>query len=157
MTTIKLGDIAKDTITGFEGTVIARTRYMNNCDRLILQPKGVKDGKAIETRSFDEPNLAFVAKGQITALAHKRPAEPVDIGDRVKCKITGVEGIVFSHSLWLNGCSTISVQPQVLKDGLPVDLHHADEDGCEILERAKPRAQVKTGGPRPEPRRPGRR
>jgi hypothetical protein len=42
--TINLGDIAKDIITGVTGTVIASTKYLTNCERLTIQPMGLKDG-----------------------------------------------------------------------------------------------------------------
>ncbi len=61
---IKLGDVARDTITGFEGTVVARTDWLNGCSRFSLQPKGLHDGKIIEADWFDDMQIEVVkAKG----------------------------------------------------------------------------------------------
>ena len=58
---INLGDLAKDTVTGFEGICIARTEWLNGCARITLQPKGLdKDGKPIESHCFDEMQLKLV-------------------------------------------------------------------------------------------------
>jgi hypothetical protein len=58
--TIKLGDTARDTITGFEGVVVAETQWLHGCRRLTLQPKGLHEGKPIETSTFDEPQCVLV-------------------------------------------------------------------------------------------------
>lgn len=57
---IKLGDVARDTITGFEGVVVARTEWLNGCRRLTIQPQALHDGKPIDSTTFDEPQLALI-------------------------------------------------------------------------------------------------
>lgn len=57
---IELGDVAKDTITGFEGVVVARTQWLIGCDRLTLQPQKLKDGKPLDPITFDEPQCNLV-------------------------------------------------------------------------------------------------
>lgn len=57
---IKLGDLARDTITGFKGVVIAEVNWLHGCRRLTLQPQGLKDGKPVESSTFDEPQLELV-------------------------------------------------------------------------------------------------
>ena len=57
---IKLGDLAKDTITGFEGVVIAITEWLHGCRRMTLQPKALKDGSPIASATFDEPQLELI-------------------------------------------------------------------------------------------------
>ena len=59
---IQLGDVARDTITGFEGTVIARTEWLNGCWRLVLQGKVDKDGKVPDGISIDAPQLELVSR-----------------------------------------------------------------------------------------------
>jgi hypothetical protein len=154
MKTIKLGDVAKDSVTGFQGTVIGHTRMINNCDRLVIQPKGTKDGKAIDSRSFDAPQVAFVEKGEIVPHEIDRGGVMVECGDTVEDRLKGTSGVVMARTEWLVGCSTVSIQPTELKDGLPVDQQHADERDLKIVARANPKpVPVKTGGPRAEPRR----
>lgn len=61
MTQINLGDVARDKITGFKGMVVARTKWLQNCDRLMLQPQELdKDGKVADSQSFDEPFMEFI-------------------------------------------------------------------------------------------------
>ncbi len=69
-TTIELGDTAKDTITGYEGVVIAKTLWLNGCIRLAIQPEGLtKEGKihAIETFDAEQMKLVKAAKPRATA------------------------------------------------------------------------------------------
>lgn len=63
MSEIKLGDIAEDVITGFQGTVIATTQWLNNCERVMLQPRIDKDGKVPDAQSFDVPNVKLIKAG----------------------------------------------------------------------------------------------
>ena len=59
---IKLGQEVKDKVTGFTGIVVARTKYLNGCDRLSVQPKSEKN-ELPDCKSFDEPDLVFVGNG----------------------------------------------------------------------------------------------
>lgn len=57
---IKVGEMAKDSITGFTGIVVARTEWLNGCARITLQPKGLKDGKPVLMETFDEMQIEVV-------------------------------------------------------------------------------------------------
>ncbi len=61
---IEIGDIAKDTVTGFEGTVISRTEWLNGCVRLQLKPQGIHEGKTIESEAFDIEQLVLVKRAK---------------------------------------------------------------------------------------------
>lgn len=73
---INLGDVARDKITGFQGIVVARTKWLRNCDRLTIQPRELHDGKPIESQTFDEPDLAFVEHSEVCE-CEQQPAEVV--------------------------------------------------------------------------------
>lgn len=62
---INLGDRVKDRITGFEGIAIANTRWLRQCDRFLVQPETLHEGKPIEAVSFDEPDLVLVEKSVV--------------------------------------------------------------------------------------------
>lgn len=74
---IKLGDIARDRVSGFEGVVVGRTQWLRGCDRLVLQSQALYEGKPVEPVSFDEPDLEFV---RTTDLAEEHAAKPVTTG-----------------------------------------------------------------------------
>ncbi len=151
---IKLGDIAKDTITGFQGVVTARTRYLSNVDRLTLHPPAIKDGRPIESRSFDETQLERVGASNVRVIPVERPDAPINVGDIVRHDLSGLEGVVIAMTSWLEGCSIAMIQPKELKDGLPVDPSAFDERLLTIVQQKQPPAPaVRTGGPRQEPRR----
>lgn len=59
---IDLGDIAKDTITGYQGTVVARTEWLNGCWRITLQAGLDKEGKPHDGFSFDDQQCVLVEK-----------------------------------------------------------------------------------------------
>lgn len=151
-TTIKLGDVAKDSVTGFQGVATGYSTHLNNCPRWTLQPQEVKDGKAIESRTFDAPLVEFVGPSGIPVIPVTRSADPPELGDTVRDVITGLEGVVLSTYIFSAGCVRTSVQPRALKDGLPVDPSWFDECHLLVVTRANPKPKpAKTGGPRPEP------
>lgn len=61
---IKLGQKAKDKITGFEGILTARHQYITGCDQYQLAPDGLDDdGKLKEIYSFDEGRIEILGPG----------------------------------------------------------------------------------------------
>lgn len=70
------------------------------------------------------------------------------LGCKAKDKITGLTGIVYAITDWLNGCRRISIQPQELKDGKPVEGSVFDVEQVEFVEEAASNLIEKpTGGP----------
>jgi hypothetical protein len=61
---IALGDVVRDTITGFQGVAIGITHWLHGCGRVVVQPQDLKDGKPIDAMTFDELQLEIVAKGK---------------------------------------------------------------------------------------------
>ena len=77
------------------------------------------------------------------------------LGNRVRDRITGVEGIVIADCQWIYGCRRLTIQPQALKDGHPVNSITFDADQLEVLDPSTPKSFVAakkapTGGPAPE-------
>jgi hypothetical protein len=63
---IKLGSIVKDRISGFTGVVTSRTEWLYGCVRLGVNPQELdKDGKHLEGRTFDEPQMEFIGMHSI--------------------------------------------------------------------------------------------
>lgn len=79
----------------------------------------------------------------------------LQLGDQAKDSISGFSGIVVAVTTWLNGCRRITIQPQALHEGKPIDSQTFDENQV-VVTKAKAFAEGshETGGPRPEPTRP---
>ncbi len=66
---IKLGDRAKDTISGLSGIVVGITDWLFGCRRVGLQPEKLgKDGKVAETQWFDEAQVSVLQRGVVKGL-----------------------------------------------------------------------------------------
>jgi len=63
---IEIYDEVKDIITGFEGTVVAISRYMYGCTQILVQPKcdKKKEKEYPKAAWIDEPQLKIVKKGK---------------------------------------------------------------------------------------------
>jgi hypothetical protein len=55
-----LGDPVKDLVTSFEGIVVSRHDWLNNCNTYGIQPQTLKDGAPQDRFTFDEPQLSLV-------------------------------------------------------------------------------------------------
>ena len=73
---ITLGSTARDTISGFKGTVIAITTWLNGCVRITIAPHELKDGKRIESDTFDVQQIEVVEAVPEPAEPAKRPGGP---------------------------------------------------------------------------------
>lgn len=73
----------------------------------------------------------------------------IQLGDKLKDTISGIEGIAVGRTVWIHGCERITIQP-VAKDNVVPDPITFDEPQLEIIERKKGKKTVKkkkTGGP----------
>lgn len=72
----------------------------------------------------------------------------VELGDQVKCKVTGFEGIVIGLAKHLTGCDRCSVQPKVDKNGKHMDGYWFDINAVEIIKKGKVKPEsVRESGP----------
>ena len=77
---IILGEKVKDRITGLKGIAVARTEWMHGCVRIVVQPLELKDGRPVETCTFDEPDLDVIKpppKAKPKAPTHGWRPDPV--------------------------------------------------------------------------------
>ncbi len=78
----------------------------------------------------------------------------VTLGDRVRDKITGFEGIAVVRAEYLYGCERIAIQSSTLKDGSPIDVQYFDEDGLEVVNGKEVKGSPPgPSGPRESPQR----
>ena len=59
----KLGDKAKDKITGFKGILTARCEFLTGCNRYCIQPTKLKNGQPIDSIYFDEAQIEIIGEG----------------------------------------------------------------------------------------------
>ncbi len=80
--TVKLGDKARDTITGFQGIVVAITEWLNGCIRITIQPQELREGKPIDAVTFDVEQVSVVTEQAAPVLAPSGGPCPDPIRDR---------------------------------------------------------------------------
>lgn len=66
---IKLGDVVRDKITGFNGVVIVAADYLNGCHRVCVQPRELREGKIVEAEYFDVEQVERVEEEGAPRLA----------------------------------------------------------------------------------------
>jgi hypothetical protein len=84
----------------------------------------------------------------------------INLGDRVRERYTGIEGIVIAITHWITSCDHIGVKREGLdKDGKPYELLWFDEPNVEVIRAGvvtplapDPATGMKTGGPVPNGR-----
>jgi hypothetical protein len=59
----------------------------------------------------------------------------VNLGDRVRDKITKLTGIAIAETKWLYGCTRITIQPEEIKDGKPAENYCVDEPQLLIIKK----------------------
>ena len=63
MSKLKLGQEAKDKITGFQGIITGQATYLTGCDQYALQPKCDKPGTYPDANWFDEGRIELIGEG----------------------------------------------------------------------------------------------
>lgn len=76
-------------------------------------------------------------------------SKEIELGDVVRDKITGFTGVAIGRTKWIHGCERITIQPQELKEGKPIDSHTFDLPQLELVTKAVAETTGKTGGPGP--------
>ena len=129
---VPLGSIVRDNITGLEGIAIAFVLHLHDCEWILLQPTGLKDGLPHTARFFDTQRI------DILKATDREPREPITKpGNRVRDKITGFEGIVTTWTDELYGEPTVGITATILHEGRPIRDSAFPESRLEILEDSK--------------------
>ena len=56
---------AKDSITGFTGTIGGHTRYFSGCSQVLIIPSVDKDGKCVDAHWFDEQRIELLEEPKL--------------------------------------------------------------------------------------------
>jgi len=74
--------------------------------------------------------------------------DEIQLGDKVKCKVTGFVGVATSRTEFLNGCTQYDVVPKVGKDNKVPEGVSIDSQSLEVVESKKAKViKRSTGGP----------
>ena len=146
---IPLGSVCSDKATGYTGTVCSKTEMLNGNVQYSVIPPAKKDSTDYPAGiSLDGAQLEVVEAG-VSEIAGKPNLVALQIGEKAKDIITGMSGIVFSKTTFLNGCVyfTMSIKD---KDKDPAELflpvERLERAGVGIIEKLK-KAVKPTGGP----------
>jgi len=60
-------------------------------------------------------------------------ANTIKLGQEVKDKVTGFQGIAYSRTTFIRGCARIEILPKVKEDGKIPDVYAVDEPDLEII------------------------
>lgn len=101
-----LGNIAKDEVSGFKGTVTGVIFFLSGSIQANLQPPVGKDGKMPEAWGFDTNRLTIVKGGAIKAV-REDDTSSVPLGATAIDRVTGVTGVVTEKCVYLNGCTHV--------------------------------------------------
>ena len=97
--------------------------------------------------AYWDPLCAYFANKQLKSRVLERTNMAINLGDRVKDKITGVTGIVVCRLEYLNGCTRLAIQPEKLEKGQPLPPEYFDEPQCVLIKAAvHDRLSPETGG-----------
>lgn len=73
----------------------------------------------------------------------------VNLGDEVQDTVTGFKGIIVAKTDFIHGCTRVSVQPKVGKDGKIPEAQAFDAPALKVLKAAVvKRSHNNTGGPK---------
>ena len=77
----------------------------------------------------------------------------IELGSRVKDKVTGFSGIVVAVTIWLTGCVRYAVRPEELREGKRIEDDWFDEIELDVVDephailRTKPKPKERQAGP----------
>lgn len=121
--------IAKDTISGFQGMIIARNAHLFGCDQYGLAPQELAaDGTPRQTEFFDESRIEILDEtNAVYGEDNYDEIFPIPLGKEVEDKVSGFKGKALMIVEYLHNCSQYYIEPPVDKDGKPQTGQFFDE------------------------------
>lgn len=121
--------IAKDTISGFQGVIIARNAHLFGCAQYGLAPQELSaDGTPRTTEYFDEARIEIVDEtNAVYSEDIYNEIFAIPLGSEVEDKVSGFKGKVLIVIENLHNCSQYYIEPTVDKDGNPQRGQFCDE------------------------------
>lgn len=151
---IKLGQKLRDKITRVTGTCSAIQIELNGNIRVNIQAKANRiDGKVPEPIVIDEIMAEVIGEGVSDTIPAPRLCN-FEVGNEVKDRINGIEGVVVGVAWFTTGCVYLNVQHKgVTRDGKPIAGYSPQEKWEKTGEHAikdvalAPKVGAPPGGP----------
>lgn len=126
--------VAKDSISGFQGVIIARNAHLFGCAQYGLAPQELgSDGSPRKTEYFDESRIEIIDESNATHGENEYDdIFSIPLGTEVQDKVSGFQGKVLVVIENLHNCNQYYVEPPVDKDGKPRDGQWFDEGRLEV-------------------------
>jgi len=156
---LKLGQTLRDATSGFTGIAIQKMENLAGNTQYALQPQTKTGDNYPEAMFLDHHMLDYVDDGVSARVTEVTEEEKFKLGERVKDKVSGFEGIAVAKATYLNGCVSYVVIPKVKDATLfneapkenylsSVRLERVDEGVNKTVTPPPPAASGKTpGGP----------
>jgi hypothetical protein len=121
--------IAKDTISGFQGVIIARNAHLFGCAQYGLAPQELSsDGSPRATEYFDEARIEIVDETKaVYGEDNFDEIFSIRLGTEVEDKVSGFRGKVLLVVEYLHNCSHYFIEPPVDKEGKAQTGQFCDE------------------------------
>lgn len=117
---VALGCLAEDKLTGVKGHVSMRKELLPGNVQYAVQPISENGLTLPDAWHIDEHTLVFKAKGLMGNVTPVPESTPVfQLGQTLRCKVTGFVGIATSRVTHMNGCVYYHLEGRVdpLKPG----------------------------------------
>lgn len=116
----------KDKLTGFTGVATGRCESLDGCIQYLLTPQAKEGEKFPEGTYIDYQRLEIVEDPIIDVPMH---VFKFDLGDRVRDRVTGHEGIAVVNIAFINGCVRYGVagKKQKKSEKVPDEVYFASE------------------------------
>lgn len=150
MNQIKLGSQVRCLVSGVEGIAVSKTETFNGNTRYAVQPRGEDAKSHPDAWEIDQQFIEQIGEG-LSARTIEAPPVEIAVGDKVRDRASGLEGIAVSKGTHMNGCVHFNVVPK--KEKLTDDIAGAyfSVERLELvkkqaIETPKPKS-LATGGP----------
>jgi hypothetical protein len=120
-TETRLGVLARDIVTGFEGIVSAKIEMLTGNVQYAIQPKGKAD-TMVDARGMDFHLLEEIGPGVADKLPAIDATVTIKVGEKVRDTVSGLVGVTIDKTTFQNGCVYFNVQPHAARSKLTGEL-----------------------------------
>ena len=108
---IKLGSTVRDVVSGFTGIAIQRLDQLNGNVQIGIQPKMAEGTNTYPDAMFIDHHMLDVMDEGVVGRTTEAPEVAIKVGQRVKDRVSGLQGIATQKATYMNGCVSFLVVP----------------------------------------------